>query len=328
MIDKFGREINYLRMSVTDHCNMACTYCREDGDKVMTSRKEILSFEEIYRISKLFSELGIKKIRITGGEPLVRKDVAKLIAKINEIPEIEETPLSTNAELLKLKAQELADAGINRINVSLDTLDESNFSDITRGGNLTKVIEGIDEAIKVGMTPVKINAVVTKGVNDQEIENLIDFCMKRNIHIRFIEAMPIGKSGINSMKNHMTKEEIIKRIKEYLPKRLTPIKRKSTDGPAESYSVSGSNTTVGVIGAVSCNFCDACNRIRLTAKGVLVLCLGQEDSLDIKKLLRDGLSDNEIKEKILSAIEKKPERHFFDTDMNNSSLIQMVELGG
>lgn len=328
LIDSFGRRINYVRMSVTDHCNMACTYCREEYHKTMTPKKEILSFEEISRMSKILSTLGVTKIRITGGEPLLRRDISKLIKSITEIPEITEVPLSTNAELLKANAKSLFQAGIRTLNISIDSLDEKVFSDITRGGDIKKVIAGIDEAIKEGITTIKINAVVMSGVNQSDILNLVNFAIKRDIDIRFIETMPIGSAGMEATKNLLTKKEIKHIVEAGIDGELNAFSTKSTAGPAEMFTVSGTNTKVGFISAVSDKFCSSCNRVRITSKGILILCLGQKDSVDLKNLIRDGKSDEDIREVIRLAIQKKPKEHFFDNSIDNISGAQMIEIGG
>lgn len=329
MIDSFGREITYLRLSVTDHCNMACTYCREEDEKTKTKKVDILSYEEIYRIVSIFADLGISKVRITGGEPLMRKDLTKMIKMMGTIEGINEIPLSTNAELLENNATELKAAGIDRVNISIDSLDISEFKDITRGGDLTKVIKGLDKALEVGMHPIKINVVAKKTQrNKNQIEDMMDFALQRGIDIRFIEMMPLGKAGIESSSEYISRDEILDRVNKHLGKKLRKMTTDKNAGPSDDYAIEGESTRVGIIGAVSCNFCDSCNRIRMTAKGVLILCLGQEYSLDIKKLIRDGETDDYIKKKILMAIDKKPERHFFDTDKNNAIEVKMVELGG
>lgn len=328
LIDQFGREINYLRLSVTEHCNFRCFYCRDDEQVPNCKREDILSYEDIQRIVRLFAELGVSKVRLTGGEPLLRRGISKIAQLISNIPGITDVPLSTNAQLLEKFADKLYKNGVNRANISIDSLNPERFRKITRGGDLTQVVTGIDAAIASGMHPIKINAVAMKGVNDDEIESLIDFAIKKGIDIRFIETMPIGTAGIEVQAQHMSEQEIIERIKHHLPGQLTPLTVSKTAGPARNYKVNASNTTVGVISAVSNHFCQACNRVRLSAKGDLILCLGQEDSISLKDAVRSNLSDKDIKEMIVRAINKKPEKHVFNESINNISNRQMVEIGG
>lgn len=328
LIDPFNRTINYLRISVTDHCNYRCFYCREEDHITTTARSEVLSLEEIAHIARLFSELGVGKVRLTGGEPLLRKDFVVLAKMLGEIPGITDIPLSTNAHLLDKYADEIQKLGINRVNISIDSLIEKRFADITRGGELNKVIDGIDAAIKAKMHPIKLNMVVMKDRNADEIEAMIDFAVERKIDIRFIETMPIGISGIEALKQHMSQADILARVEAHLPNGLEKLALQKTDGPAHNYKIIGTNSQVGIISAVSDNFCAACNRVRLTAKGKLILCLGQENAISLRDLIRDGLSDFELKTAIIEAIGKKPEKHYFNSDKNNIELRQMVEIGG
>lgn len=328
LIDSFNRKINYLRVSVTDHCNYRCYYCRDENHLIDTARNEILSYEEITTICRLFSELGVTKVRLTGGEPLLRNDILSLATMLGEIPGIKDIPLSTNAHLLAPIANKLKIAGINRMNVSIDSLNNKRFEEITRGGNLDKVIQGIDSAIQAGISPIKINMVVMRGVNDDEIESMIDFVIEQKIDIRFIETMPIGTAGIDTLGQYYSEVDILQRIHTHLPNRLLAIKPKQTAGPAKDYLIKNTHSSVGTISAISNNFCSSCNRVRLTAKGRLILCLGQKNSVSLRDALRSGMSDNEIKSIIIQAINHKPERHEFDRDINNIDNAQMVEIGG
>lgn len=328
LIDPFNRNITYLRVSVTDHCNYRCTYCRDENHTINTARNEVLSYEEIAKIARLFSELGVTKVRLTGGEPLLRKDILNLATLLGNIPNINDIPLSTNAHLLAPIAGKLKVAGINRANISIDSLDKDRFAKITRGGDLCKVIQGIDSAIESGMMPIKLNMVVMQGVNDDEIEAMIDFAIARHIDIRFIETMPIGVAGIDAVNQHYSEADILKRIHTHLPNRLITTQSKQTGGPAKSYLIDNSSSSVGTISAVSNNFCNSCNRVRLSAKGRLILCLGQKNSVSLRDALRSGMSDDEIKTVIVNAVNNKPERHEFDTNINNIDNAQMVEIGG
>jgi cyclic pyranopterin phosphate synthase len=289
---------------------------------------EYLDYDEIERIIRAFAELGVKKIRLTGGEPLVRKNLPELVGMLSAIPQLEDIALSTNAHYLERYAQPLADAGLKRINVSLDSLKPERFHAITRGGDLNRVLSGIEAAQKAGLSPVKINMVVMKGTNDDEIEAMVDFARAQNVEVRFIETMPIGSAGISIMDQHYSAEKILSRVKAYVGSELIPLTNRSHDGPARNYRLGGSQTKIGVISAVSQHFCETCNRVRLTARGVLALCLGQEDSVNLRDSLRAGISDDELKAFIIEAIKKKPERHFFNENIHNIAFREMVNLGG
>ena len=328
IVDPFNRKITYLRVSVTDHCNYRCHYCRDADHQTHTKKSQVLSFEEIARIVRLFSELGVTKVRLTGGEPLLRKDILDLTRMLGEIPSLNDIPLSTNAHLLPSLASKLKDRGINRVNISIDSLIPERFKEITRDGDLETVVRGIDAAINVGMRPIKLNMVVMKGVNDDEIESMIEFAINRGLDLRFIETMPIGLAGIEAVDRHYSEKDILDRVYASYGKRLKTQDSKQTDGPAKALEIEGTNTSIGTISAVSNNFCSGCNRVRLTAKGELILCLGQKDSVSLRDAIRSGMSDEEVKQLILNAITKKPEKHYFDSVIDNISNRQMVEMGG
>ena len=329
LVDSFHRKITYLRVSVTDHCNYRCHYCRDEYHQTLTSRDEILSYEEITRIVRIFSELGVRKVRLTGGEPLLRKDILHLVKLLGGISKITDMPISTNAHLLDKIAHKLKLSGVNRVNISLDSLKQNIFQRITRGGDLQKVISGIDAAIEAGMSPVKLNMVVMKDVNDDEIEQMLDFAVHRGVDMRFIETMPIGLPGIDATtSNHYPEREILKRIKVHFPGQVLRSESKTDDGPARNFTIKNTHSKVGIISAVSHNFCDSCNRVRLTSKGRLVLCLGQENSVSLRDAMRDCKSDEQIKQIIIKAIDNKPKRHEFNTSINNVDTRQMVEIGG
>lgn len=328
LIDKFGRQINYLRLSVTEHCNYRCFYCRDDEHTPNCKREDILSYEDIEKIVQLFAQLGITKVRLTGGEPLLRRGIAKIAKLISRIDGINDMPLSTNAHLLEKFAGKLYQNGINRVNISIDSLIPERFEKVTRGGDLSEVIKGIDAAIQTGMHPIKMNMVAMRGVNEDEIESMIDFAINKGIDIRFIETMPIGSAGIEALAQHISKKDILAKINKHLNNQLTPIVSNKTAGPAHNFKIKGTNSTVGIISAVSNNFCQTCNRIRLTAKGDLILCLGQQDSISLRDAVRSDLTDDEIKSMIINAINKKPEKHEFNSVIDNISNRQMVEIGG
>ena len=328
IVDPFNRKITYLRVSVTDHCNYRCHYCRDEDHQTHTKKSQVLTFEEIARIVRLFAELGVTKVRLTGGEPLLRKDILDLTRMLGEIPGLSDIPLSTNAHLLPAMALKLKNHGINRANISIDSLIPARFKEITRDGDLETVINGIDAAISVGMKPIKLNMVVMKGTNDDEIESMIEFAINRGLDLRFIETMPIGLAGIEAVDRHLSEKDILDRVYSAYGDRLISQDSKQTDGPAKTLKIEGTNTSIGTISAVSNNFCSSCNRVRLTAKGELILCLGQKDSVSLRDAIRSGMKDQEVKQLILNAITKKPEKHFFDSVVDNISNRQMVEMGG
>ncbi len=329
LIDPFGRKIEYVRVSVTDKCNYRCDYCMpEQGVHPEGRHTEYLSYDELARIIEAFVNLGVAKIRLTGGEPLVRKNLASLVEKIAAFDGLEDISLSTNAHHLVREAEALKQAGISRVNVSIDSLKPKRFNLITRGGDLTKVLAGVDKALEVGLTPVKFNMVVMKGTNDDEIEAMVDYGLAKGVEVRFIETMPIGAAGVSMMDQHYPADKILKRIKKHVGTDLIPSTGKTHDGPSKNFKIAGTNTRIGVISAVSQHFCESCNRVRLTAKGVLALCLGQEDSVDLRTPLRAGITDDALQQLITEAILKKPERHFFTENVHNIEFRQMVELGG
>ena len=328
LIDPFNRKITYLRVSITDHCNYRCHYCRDEDHQTHTKKSQVLTFEEIAKIVRLFAELGVTKVRLTGGEPLLRKDILHLTKMLGEITGLSDIPLSTNAHLLPSLASKLKDYGVNRVNISIDSLIPERFKEITRDGDLETVIKGIDTAIAVGMKPIKLNMVVMKGTNDDEIESMIEFAINRGLDLRFIETMPIGLAGIEVVDRHFSEKDILDRVNTIYGNRLTVLDSNPTDGPAKALKIEGTNTSIGTISAVSNNFCSSCNRVRLTAKGELILCLGQKDSVSLRDAIRSGMNDDEVKQLILNAITKKPEKHFFDSVVDNISNRQMVEMGG
>jgi len=328
LIDKFNREINYIRLSVTEHCNYRCFYCRDAEHIPNCKREDILSYEDIERIVRIFAQLGVSKIRLTGGEPLLRRGIVKIAQLISNIDGIKDVPLSTNGHLLEKFAGKLFGNGVNRVNLSIDSLIPERFDEITRGGDVNEVIKGIDAAIASGMHPIKMNMVVMRGVNDDEIESMIDFAIEKGVDIRFIETMPIGSAGIEATSQHYSEKDILNRVNKHLKNRITPMTSSKTDGPAKNFKIDHSDSTVGVISAVSSHFCQTCNRVRITAKGDLILCLGQEDSISLKDAVRSDKSDDEIKKMIIEAINKKPEKHEFNSSIDNISNRQMAEIGG
>ena len=305
--DSFQRPINYLRISVTDRCNLRCVYCMPEEGVVLMPHQDILTYEEIYTVVRVAAGLGINKVRLTGGEPLVRLGLAKLVKMLAGIKEIKDLSLTTNGILLAHYAAELKKAGLRRVNVSLDTLKSERFHQVTRCGELQDTLQGIEAAKAVGLEPVKINMVVMAGVNDDE---LIDFTRKTiedGWHVRFIEYMPVTTGDAVSTRLFSVKE-MRKRI-ESLGK-LEPWTVNVGNGPAKYFRLPGAKGTIGFITPVTEHFCYLCNRLRLTADGKLRPCLLSEQEIDLREALRSGASPDELKRLIEKAIAGKPERHY------------------
>ncbi len=328
LIDSFGRRIDYVRVSVTDRCNYRCFYCIPPEGVEAAARTEFLSYEELSRLVGLFSGLGVSKVRFTGGEPLVRRDMVQLVRQVRALPGVRDLSLSTNAHLLERYAGQLFEAGIGRVNISLDTLDPELFARITRGGDLAQVLRGIDAALAVGMHPVKLNMVVMKGLNDHEIERMLDFAIERGADLRFIETMPIGEAGYEGRSRYYPAGKVLERIRKRCGKDLIAVKGAKGAGPARYYQIGGGPVRIGVISAISRHFCEGCNRVRLTAKGELVLCLGQEDMVPLGSRLRQGWSDEELVQAIRDAIARKPERHEFGEKEAVVRFRNMSTIGG
>ena len=312
LLDPFGRKITYLRMSVTDRCDYRCVYCM---DEVMTflPKQQVLSLEEIHFIAKAFTQLGVNKIRLTGGEPLVRKDVISLFESIGRLSGLNDFCLTTNGSQLQRYAVDLKNAGVNRINVSLDSLNPTLFSELTRKGHLDQVLAGIDKASSAGFKRIKINAVVLKGRNDHEVLDLVEYARDRELDISFIEEMPLGNiSEHKREETYCSSDELRTLISKRYP--LFP-SAESTGGPSKYWVMADSVSKVGFISPHSHNFCGECNRVRVTVEGKLLLCLGNENAVDLKSIIRRYPGDLErLKETIRVAIGNKPEKHHFTTD--------------
>ena len=308
LIDPYGRRIEYVRLSVTDRCDLRCFYCLPKGFKEFRQPEHWLTLEETARVMGAFAELGTRRIRITGGEPLVRKDIVPLIRSLAAIPGIDDLSLSTNATQMERHAEGLKEAGIGRINVSLDTLNPETFKEITQG-SLGPVIRGLTRAAEVGLRPVKINMVVMKGLNDHEIFDMVEFCREHRFTLRFIEAMPVGDAGRRAGDLFLDLNEVRRRLDERyeLIPDVVP-----GGGPARYVRIQGSDCNIGFITPMSRHFCDTCNRVRMAVDGTLFMCLGQEHQYPLRPLLRDGCTDEELKGAILEAIALKPKRHEFE----------------
>ncbi|MDZ7754434.1 MAG: GTP 3',8-cyclase MoaA [Gammaproteobacteria bacterium] len=307
-IDPFGRTIEYVRLSVTDKCNLRCFYCLPEGHKDFEEAGNRLSFDEIETVMAAFGELGVRRVRITGGEPLLRKDLPVLVGRLAALPGIEDLSVSTNAYLLERDARALKEAGVGRINVSLDSLRADRFRDITRGAELDRVLGGLRAAREAGLDPVKINMVAMKGINDDEVEDMVEFCIEQGFTLRFIETMPLGTSGSEASKHYLDLQQVKARLAERYE--LTPSMMPG-GGPARYYRIGGSELKIGFITPISQHFCETCNRVRMSVDGTLYMCLGQEHNYPLRPLLRDGVRGGELKEHLLRAIAMKPERHEF-----------------
>ncbi|MBN9347963.1 MAG: GTP 3',8-cyclase MoaA [Devosia sp.] len=314
LIDRFGRQINYLRISVTDRCDFRCVYCMSEHMQFLP-KSEVLSFEEIDQIALAFISRGTRKIRLTGGEPLVRRDILELVQRLGSYigSGLDELTLTTNGSQLRRYAGGLADAGVRRINVSLDTLDEARFRDITRRGRIGDVLDGIDAAAEAGLQ-LKINMVAMRGVNDDEIEPMMAWAHGRGFGFTLIEGMPLGEVGIDRVDSYLPLKELRARLASRYT--LEPTDHR-TGGPARYDWVKETNGLIGFITPMSHNFCESCNRVRLTATGQLYMCLGQEDMVDLRDVLRaDGPSA--LDAALDRAMQLKPKGHDFVLDRTHA----------
>ncbi len=307
LIDPFGREINYIRLSVTDRCNLRCVYCVPETYARFTPASEILSYEEIVHLVSVLAGMGVSSVRVTGGEPLVRRSIDQLIGMLSRIEGISDLSLSTNAVLLERMAGRLRRAGLQRVNISLDTLDPAKFSGITRTGRLEHVMAGVNAAVSHGFFPVKLNIVVARGMNEDEIGRFVELTEDRLIHVRFIEIMPIGATGFFTAERWIPLDQIMERAGPLEP--LPPSEWPPGYGPARYYRRPGAAGSVGFIGAQGHLPCSACNRMRLTARGTLYPCLDSSAGTDLRSALRHGATTEEIQGLILKTVEQKPERH-------------------
>ena len=327
LIDHFGRIHDNLRVSVTDRCNIRCFYCMPEHNVEFVPRREILSFEEIERFVRVAVSLGVRKLRITGGEPLVRRDLPYLIGRLSAIPGVEDLALTTNGVLLADQAQALYDAGLRRINVHLDTLDRERFRTITRRDDLDKVLVGIEECRRLGYGPIKINAVAVKDLVEPDIVPLARFGRERNIEIRYIEFMPLDAQGLWDRRRVLLADDIIERLSVAISP-LKPIPDPDPRAPASEYQFADGIGRVGFIASVSRPFCMSCNRIRLTADGKLRYCLFAIEETDVKGLLRSDASDSEIADRIRATVSSKWEGHEINTARFVPPPRPMYSIGG
>ena len=326
LVDPFGRRITYLRLSVTDRCDFRCTYCMGE-DMVFAPREQILSLEELYAVADAFIGLGVKRIRITGGEPLVRKNLVSLLRRLGARAELEDLAITTNGSQLSAMAGQLFETGVNRLNVSLDSLKRERFAALTRRDMLDQVIGGIDAARQLGFSKIKLNSVIQKGHNDDEVLDLVEFAVGRGLDISFIEEMPLG--SVTSHQRQLTfcsSSEVRERIEQRYNLQASS---KLTGGPSRYWQVTGTDTQVGFISPHSNNFCGACNRVRVTAEGKLVLCLGHDNALDLKQLVRAYPGDTQrLQAALCDALQLKPERHHFANDEQVQVIRFMSMTGG
>lgn len=325
LTDRFGRTVNYVRLSVTDRCDFRCVYCMAE-EMTFLPRQQVLTLEEIARVAKTFVSLGTEKIRLTGGEPLVRKDILELVKEIGGYG-LRDFAMTTNGSQLPTMAEPLRKAGLKRLNISLDSLDADKFHRITRTGRLSQVLDGIDAAKDAGFVGIKLNTVVMKGGNDQEVPELVEFARRKNVDITFIEEMPLGeitdhdRGQVLCTSNEV--RDIISQNHELIP---TP---EDSGGPARYFRMPDSDVRIGFISPHSHNFCSTCNRVRMTVEGRLLLCLGNEHSVDLRRVLRGHpVTNDKLRETIINAMDLKPERHHFSTDGEVQILRFMNMTGG
>lgn len=326
LIDTFHRNITYLRISITDRCNLRCRYCMPEMGVSKINHEDILTYEEFLKVVKAAASEGMTKVRLTGGEPLVRKGVIGFIRNLSDIQGIMDLRMTSNGVLLYEKAEELLDAGVKRINISLDSLKRDTFEDITGRDYLDRVWAGIEKAIDVGFDLIKINCVPIRGFNDKEIIDFAQLTMKMPVDVRFIEFMPLGHCNFWSEDKIVSTEE----IKDSLGRlgELTPVDRSKGDGPARLFKLKGAIGNLGFISPVTDHFCATCNRLRLTADGKLRLCLLSDLEVDIKSSLRGGASIEELAYILREAVKSKPGRHHLQSDVHAAQARDMNLIGG
>lgn len=324
LIDDFGRRVDYVRLSVTDRCDFRCVYCMSEKMEFLP-KQQVLTLEEIYNVAETFSDLGVKKIRLTGGEPLVRRGVLELIQGIGQLPV--ELVITTNGSQLGHMAGDLKEAGVSRLNISLDSLRRDRFQRMTRSDRLDQVLKGIDAAREAGFERIKLNAVVMKGRNDDEVLDLVDFARDKHLDVSFIEEMPLG--GITEhdrAEAYCSSDEVQQIIEQRYPLMATT---ERTAGPSRYFRMADSESRVGFISPHSHNFCSECNRVRVTVEGRLLLCLGNEHSVDLRKVMRANPGDQDLlRQTIIDSMHLKPERHWFDLEEDEPQIIRFMNMTG
>ncbi len=327
LVDRFGRTVSYIRLSVTDRCDLRCVYCMPEK-MTFVPRSQLLTLEEMEQIGRAFIRLGVDRIRITGGEPLVRRNILQLFENLGDVDGLRDLTLTTNATQLRKYARPLKDAGVTRINVSLDTLRPERFREMTRIGDLAKTLDGIDAALECDFDKIKLNAVVLKNYNHDEIRDLVEFCIGRGLDISFIEEMPLGQNDHHDRAvAYYSSDQILEELAQHYE--LAPTTYK-TGGPTRYYQlIEHENTRVGFISPHSHNFCESCNRVRLTAEGRLLLCLGQEHSMDLRHVVRANPGDDAVLEQaIIDSMQIKPKGHDFNLNSAEVLLRHMNLTGG
>ncbi len=326
LADAFARPITYLRVSVTDKCNLRCVYCMPEAGLPWLHRADLLTYEEIVEIVRAAASAGVTSVRLTGGEPLARRDLHRLVEGIAAVDGIEDIALSTNAVLLSAQLPQLVRAGLKRVNVSLDTLHAGRFLELARRPGLEGVLAGIDGAIAAGLTPVKLNCVVMRGKNDDELEAFARLTQDRQIYVRFIELMPVEENLEIQRDAYMSSDEILERLSTIA--NLEPVPGPPGNGPARYFAYPGAAGAVGVISPLSHDYCERCNRVRLTADGRLRLCLFGDQHIDFRTPLRNGASTAELTELLRSSMAIKPERHHLRLGEASSRMKAFSEIGG
>ena len=325
LIDDFDRRIKYVRISVTDRCDFRCVYCMSE-EMTFLPRDQVLSIEELSLVARAFTELGVEKIRLTGGEPLVRRNIDELVSNIGALEGLRDFTMTTNGAQLRRYASSLRQAGMQRLNISLDSLDPERFRELTRTGNLEKVIDGIRAAKEAGFERIKLNAVILKGRNDDEILDLVDFARNEEIDISFIEEMPLGNVSEHSRQETFCSSDEVRSIIEARYPLLSSAE--NTGGPSRYYRMADSGSRIGFISPHSHNFCDSCNRVRVTCEGRLLLCLGNEHSTDLRAVIRQYPGEIEpLKQKIRDSMSLKPHRHHFTTD-GDVQIVRFMNMTG
>ena len=323
LIDRFGRRVDYIRHSITDRCDFRCSYCMAE-DMEFLPRNEILSLEECARLVKIFVGLGVSKVRITGGEPLVRKNAIDLFREVGHLPGLNELVLTTNGSQLSSMAEDLRDAGVKRVNISLDSLDAETFRRITRVGDLNKVLAGVEAARKAKFQGIKLNTVLMRGINDHETVDLVNFAIENQIDIAFIEEMPLGVVDHARESSCVSNVETLATLQQHFNLISSA---ETTGGPAKYWRIG--KTRIGMISPHSHNFCESCNRVRITCKGELFLCLGQEDKIELMPLLRKHPTDDQpIQAAIIASMQVKPKGHDFDIHRAAPAVVRFMSMTG
>ncbi|MBI3285047.1 MAG: GTP 3',8-cyclase MoaA [Burkholderiales bacterium] len=323
LTDRFGRRVSYLRLSVTDRCDLRCSYCLPKGFSGFEEPDNWLRFDEIERVVAAFARMGVARLRLTGGEPLLRRHLPQLVSQLSGLPGLHDISLSTNATQLHKHAPALRSAGVSRINVSLDSLDRACMQQITGRDSFASIMAGLQAGKQAGFDPIKLNMVVMRGVNDHEIMRMAEYCFTEGFILRLIEAMPMGDTGRNSqyMEVGTIREQLVREFK------LQPAAAELGGGPARYWSTADGQGTIGFISPISQHFCATCNRVRMAVDGTLYMCLGQEEKFELRPLLRAGVSDAELETAIRAAIELKPERHEFN-EHRHKIVRFMAQTGG